>query len=76
MVREQISQMIGPQAVLEASVIGTGIDKARQAELLDPAQPLHLGCVRDFQGQALQQHIAVHGISDLGHRAKPWCLLD
>ena len=30
-VREQISQMVGPKAVFEASVIGTGIDKARQA---------------------------------------------
>ena len=69
MVREQVSQMIGPQAVLEASVIGTGVDKARQAELLDPAQSLHLGRVCDFQGKALQQNVAVHGVTDLCHLA-------
>ena len=43
---EKIGQMVGSQAVLEAGVIGSGVDQAGQAELPDPAQPLHLGGVR------------------------------
>jgi len=43
---EEIGQMVGSQAVLEAGVIGSGVDQAGQAELPDPAQPLHLGGVR------------------------------
>jgi len=40
---EEIGQMVGSQAVLEAGVIGPGVDQAGQAQLPDPAQPLHLG---------------------------------
>jgi len=61
-------QVIGPKAVLEAGMVGPGIDQTGQTELLDPAQPLHLGCVRHLLGILLQPDIAVHRISDFGHQ--------
>ncbi len=72
MIGEERGHMVGPQAVLESGVIGAGVDQACQAELLYPAQPLHLGRVCQLQCQAFQQNIAVHRISDLGHWLGFW----
>jgi hypothetical protein len=65
---EQRGHMIGSQAMLETGVVGPGIDEICQAQLLDPAEPLHLRGIGNLQGQALQLDVSVHRISDLCHQ--------
>ena len=70
MAGEKAGQVVGSQAVLEAGMIGAGIDQAGETELLDPAQPLHLGRVSHLLGIILQLDIAMHRISNFSHRMR------
>ena len=53
--------------MLEPGVDCTGIDQVGGAELLDAAQPLHLGCVEHLHLGRGQPHIAVDRVANRRH---------